>query len=221
MKYALVLMGLLATSVQASDFSGSVGITSNYMSRGTEQNVYHDPAVMLFAQYTKAGFYVSTFAANMNYGEGTKNELDFFGGYRKTANAWTFDVGFASINYPGSPNNWQFVEYDFKADRTVGKGSVGIWIGWTDSYFYSYGKGLWTELHGSYPITSTVSVSGGIANQDLENGFAYSTYNVGVTWSAQPTLLVDVRFSDTNKHELDPWFHTYDDRVSVTLTKLF
>jgi len=221
MKYALVLMGLLATSVQASDLSGSVAWTSNYMARGTEQNVYHNPSVQGFVTYTKNGFYASVFAASMNYGEGSTFELDYFGGYRKTIKDWTVDVGFASINYPGSPNNWEFVEYDIKVDRPLGKGSIGAWVGYTDAYFYSYGKGLWTEIHGSYPVHEKVSVSGAIGNQDLENGFAYSTYNIGATWSATPTFLVDVRFSDTNKHELDPWFHTYSDRVSVTLTKLF
>ena len=221
MKYITLLLMLAVTSTHAEGLSGSIGVTNAYMSRGTEQNVYHEPAVLGFVTYEKNGFYVSAFAANMNYGEGTTFELDGFGGYRFPAGEWLIDVGFAAINYPSSPNMWNFVEYDIKADRPVGKGSFGIWLGYTDAYFYSYGQGVWSEAHGSYPINDKVSVSASVAYQDLNDGWSYATYNVGTTISLAPTVLLDVRYSDTNQHDLDPLFGTYNDRLAVTLTKLF
>lgn len=213
---------LFATPAFAGDVSGFASITSRYVSRGTDQNVYGNPALQGGVTYTtENGFYATAFASTMNFGEGTTKELDFFVGKKTTFGKTTVDLSVASINYPDNKLPWNFVEYDIKVDHPVGKGNVGIWVGYTEHYFNIFGEGWWTEAHASYPLTDKLSVSGAVANQALKNDFDYRTWNVGATYMVTPTISADVRYSNTDRHDLDPIFGTYGERVSVTLTKAF
>lgn len=219
---ALSALAVGATSAQAGDMSGYVSVTSAYMSRGTEQNVNHDPAIRGGVNWSNEdGYYVNAFASTMDFGEGSTQELDFFAGKKWTVGKATVDLGVASINYPNNHLPWNFVEYDLKVDHPVGKGNVGAWIGYTDSYFNIFGQGLWTEVHGSYPLTDKLSVSGALANQALKNDFDYRTYNIGATYAVTPNVAVDLRYSDTDAHNLDPIWGTYDGRFSATATLSF
>lgn len=213
---------LFATPAFAGPISGFVDVTSRYVSRGTDQNTNGNPAIQGGLTYTTAtGFYATAFASTMNFGEGTTKELDFFAGKKTTFGKTTVDVSVASINYPDNKLPWNFVEYDVKVDHPVGKGSVGAWIGYTDHYFNIFGQGLWTEVHGSYPLTDKLSVSGAVANQALKNNYDYRTWNVGATYMVTPTISADLRYSNTDRHDLDPIFNTYGQRVSATFTKSF
>lgn len=232
MKLALLAAAaLLAVATPAAaEVSGFVSVTSNYMSRGTEQNVYHKPAVQGGVNWSNdQGFYANVFASTMNFGEtgfgisdrNTKLELDYFAGKKTQVGKATVDVGVAVINYPSNHAKWNFVEYDLKVDHPVGKGNVGVWLGYTEHYFATYGAGIWTEVHGSYPVTDKITVSGAVANQDLRNDFDYRTWNVGATYAVTPTISFDVRYSDTDRHDLDPVFDSYGEQVSFTVTKSF
>ncbi|AXQ69926.1 hypothetical protein HOU03_gp342 [Caulobacter phage CcrSC] len=216
-----LLASAIVSTAQAGDLAGSVSLTSAYISRGTDQNVLNGAALQGFVTYSHGPFYVSAFASSMNYGEGTTKELDFFGGVRKSAGPWTVDLGFANINYPDNHTPLNFVEYDLKVDRAIGKGNVGVWLGYTDAYFNTYGQGVWTEAHASYPITQSVSISGAVANQDLPNNFDYRTWNIGLTKAFAGGVSADLRYSDTDRHDLDPRWNTYGARTSLTLTKSF
>ena len=227
--FIAALVALSATAAHAGETSGWVGVTSNYISRGTAQNVYGNPSVQASATYTDKGYYATVFASTMNFGEtgfgiadkNTTKELDFFVGKKTTVGKTTVDFSVASINYPDNHAKWNFVEYGVRLDRSFGKAQAGVWVGYTDQYFANYGQGIWTEAHGSYPITDKLFVSGAVANQDLPNNFDYRTWNVGAIYSVTPTVSVDVRYSDTDRHDLDPVFDSYGSAVAVTITKGF
>ncbi len=221
---AAALSLLAAVPALAGDLSGSATITSNYISRGTAQNVDGGggPAVQGSLTYTTdTNLYATVFASTMDFGEGTTKELDFFVGYRPTIGDYTVDLSVASINYPNNHTEWNFVEYGVKIDRPVGKGSAGVWVGYAPKYFAVFGPGWWTEAHASYPVTDKLTVSGAVANQALKNNFDYRTWNIGATYAVTPNLFFDVRYADTDRLDLDPIYDTYDDSVSVSLTATF
>lgn len=233
MKTSLIAFAaLLCATPAAAEVSGFIGVTSHYMSRGTDQNVKDRPDIQGGITYTSdAGYYATVFASTMNFGEtayaavpeDTTKELDFFIGKKTQVGKTTVDVGIASINYPDNHMPWNFVEYYLKAERPVGDNgaSIGGMIGYTNHYFSVYGQGVWLETHGSYPITDKTTLSASVAHQSLPNDFDYSTWNIGATYAVLPDVFVDVRYSDTDGHDLDPIFRTYDAEVSVTLTKVF
>jgi uncharacterized protein (TIGR02001 family) len=212
---------LTTTSAHAVEVGYTAAVASRYVSRGTDQNVNGDPALELGVNVSKGNFYFNTFAANMNFGEGTKKELDFFAGYKPTIKNTTLTFQVASINYPMNHSAWNFVEYEFGADHSLGKGSVGAFVGYTDSYFAVYGPGTWTEVHASYPLTNKIGVSASFGHQALRNNFDYNTWNVGATYAMNKHLSLDVRYSDTDRHDLDPIYNTYGNRLAMVLTASF
>lgn len=221
---------LLASPAFAGELSGAIGVTSNYVSRGTQQDVNDEPDVFGTLTYrTQTGYYATVFASTMNYSEtsygaakDSTKELDFFVGKSTQVGKTTVDVGLASINYPDNSVQWNFVEYYAKIDRPItDKVNGGVWLGYTNHYFGTYGTGIWTEAHASYAATPKLTISGAAANQQLDNDFDYRTWNVGATYAVRDNLYVDIRYSDTDGHDLDPLFSTYDAQTSVTLTATF
>lgn len=189
---------------------------------GTAQNVYDNPSLQGGLTYTIAsGFYAATFASTINFGEGLKEELDFFAGKKWPVKQTTVDLSVASINYPNSPTPINFVEYDLKLDHPLGKGNVGAWFGYTEHFFNVYGVGYWTEAHASRPLTDRLSVSGSIASQALPNHFDYRSFNVGATYQLTSHYGGDLQYSNTDRHDLDPVFKTYNGQFSATVTASF
>src|SRR5215210_6725440 len=124
-----VIAGLLATLAPATglagegdaapaptpehNFTGNVGLFSQYIFRGLTQTNRH-PAVQGGFDYAhSSGFYAGTWASNISwlrenasftgpggvtvpngtYGEGGSLEWDFYGGYKGTIKDFSYDVG--------------------------------------------------------------------------------------------------------------------------------
>jgi uncharacterized protein (TIGR02001 family) len=218
---AFAAASLLASAAVAADVSGSITLTSNYVSRGTAQNLPGGPSLQAYGEISHKGFYASTFAATMDYDEGSTKELDFFVGYRKAVGKFSIDVSAANINYPDNPTALNFIEYGVKVDHPVGKGNVGVWVGYTNHYFNTYGKGTWTEAHASYPLTDKLTINGQVAHQNLPRGWDYSTYGVGASYALGKGYSLGLAWSDTDKPQLDPIYGSYGDQVAVSITKAF
>jgi uncharacterized protein (TIGR02001 family) len=112
--YTLILASLsapaLADTAPASPFSSNVSLTSNYLYRGISQTGA-EPALQGGFDYANAnGVYVGAWGSNISWlGDGgiASNaglELDTYAGYKGTASAASYDVGFLRYNYPGNYN---------------------------------------------------------------------------------------------------------------------
>lgn len=229
MKYSLIAAVAalaLATSAQAQT-SGSVTITSDYVSRGTTQGIHgsDNPAAIGYVEHQfDNGFYVAGLAANVDFGDDDDLELDVFAGHRSVVRGWNVDASVASINYPTyTPTNLNMVEAKITANRTYGRTTVGGAVAFTPDYFNIGGPSVWAEANASYALTDKLSVGGGVGRQYMDEDpmylvGTYDTYNVGAKYNFTPTLIGDVRYYDTNREDLG---FIYKDRVSVSLTKVF
>ncbi len=97
----------LADTAPASPFSTNVSLTNNYLYRGISQSG-GNPAVQGGFDYAGAsGLYIGTWGSSISWLGDNKTasrsglELDTYGGYRGTAGAVSYDVGFLRYNYPG------------------------------------------------------------------------------------------------------------------------
>ena len=82
--------------------SANIGVVSNYMWRGVTQTL-DDPAVQGGLDYAHvSGFYLGTWASNIDWGgEDPNYELDFYGGYGGAVNeAFSYDLKLAYYAYP-------------------------------------------------------------------------------------------------------------------------
>ncbi len=101
----------IATSAHAEGLSLNVGATSNYLWRGITQTG-DSAAISGGIDYENSGFYVGTWASNVDFGDGSEYELDGYFGYAGEAGPVGFDVGYIYYAYPLSKEKG-FGEYNF------------------------------------------------------------------------------------------------------------
>lgn len=219
---AAVLLLSVASAAAAQDVTYNVGVTSDYVTRGTSQT-NHDAAVSGGVDLTyDSGFYVGAWASEVDFGDGTDAEIDFYAGYRTEAAGFGLDFGVASYNYTNAPTNLNMVEGLVTLTRPVGPLATTVEIAYSPDYFNLGTQSLWTEARASLPLAERLTLSGSVGYQYIENEAlfpSYSTYNVGVGYALTPNLAVDVRYTDNDLPASAGFFA--DDSFSVGLTASF
>ena len=66
--------------VKGYDLSGQVGVRSNYLWRGIDQNK-HSPMGEVNVEYTRGGAFGGVWIGDVDYDDGSDYEFDFYGGY--------------------------------------------------------------------------------------------------------------------------------------------
>jgi uncharacterized protein (TIGR02001 family) len=247
MKLLLTVSALalaLASPAMAGQLSGSVGVTNNYVARGTAQNYNGGPSVMVNANYDfDSGFYVGGFAANVDFeedefgfDEATKVELSGWAGYRHKVGPVTLDYMFGSYNYLGDNDiPLDMIEAKVAATVPVGKASVTSSVGWTPDYFAILGSSWWVDTTVSYPVTPKITASAGVGRQIIDergngvsapfnpDGYSYTTWNLGATYQVNPKWSVEARYYDTDRSDLGAVYsaNPYGKQFAVTVRRGF
>ena len=113
------LICAVASTANAGEWSANASMTSNYIWRGLTQTE-NEAAVQGGIDYAADnGFYVGTWASNVNYGAGDvySYEHDVYAGYAFSTGDISWDVGYLYYNYDSE------AEFDF------GEVYVGMGIG--------------------------------------------------------------------------------------------
>ena len=118
---SMVAVGMTAAPVHAGDLSANVSATNNYIWRGLTQTE-NEAAVQGGIDYAAdSGFYVGTWASNVNYGAGDV----LYAGYAFETGDMSWDIGYLYYNYDGE------AEFDFgEVYLQLGFGgfSAGAWV---------------------------------------------------------------------------------------------
>lgn len=230
-KFGLV-MGAAAAAVAMSSaahaettISGNVALTTDYKFRGISQTG-SAPAIQGGFDIANGMFYAGTWASNVNFDEvstGTvglraQTEIDLYAGIKPTWGPVSYDFGVIGYFYPSANEkavglgDLDYVEGYAKAFFTVAEK-----LGLGASFFYSpeftgeTGNAYYIEGTASYPLSETVSVSGGVGYQDVddpsgkftsvtgrrEQSDSYTTWNLGGTATVHGFGL-DLRYVDTD-----------------------
>jgi len=97
------LLPLLAVAIFApltyADFSGSVGVSSDYFWRGVSQNDGNH-AIDLDLNYQGNGFYAGAWVSQVDFGNEVDHEYDYYAGYALAiSDKMAVDVGLIQYNY--------------------------------------------------------------------------------------------------------------------------
>ena len=121
-KIAIALGALVMTGSAAAEFSANIGATSNYIWRGVTQTD-DQAAISGGLDYAHdSGFYVGTWASNVDFDDDATAEVDLYGGYSNEVSGIGYDVGVIHYMYPGE-------EYDFtevQGSLSYGPATVGV-----------------------------------------------------------------------------------------------
>lgn len=208
------------------DVAFGVAGVSDYLFRGISLSK-RDPAVQGYVELQTDWFYAGIWSSSVNlpnyapYGLTDPSlEIDFYGGFRHTWDAFSLDVGGVYYMYPGerAPGPVRQIDYwEVYAKPSVAFGDFGSITGnvyWTSDYAGDSSNSLYVSIAPKINIPlSTIPdvsfyVSGEVGKQWKKTNFAgfnapdYWTWNVGggATWKA---VTLDVRYTatDLNRNE--------------------
>ena len=191
--------------------AGNVGLFSDYRFRGISQT-FGKAAIQGGIDYShSSGLYLGNWNSNVSSGAGYPSgnlEMDFYGGWKKSWDDWSLDVGYIYYYYPGTNAN-AAAGTTLINPRTATKthnGSIdnkeiyigGSWKWLSAKYYYSIGdyfsqpgtKGSnYLDLSATYDLGSGWSLVGHLGSFRLKgwNTAAdatkanYTDYKIGVT----------------------------------------
>lgn len=214
---ALALSALLASTAGAGELSGDIGIVSDYVFRGVSQSD-EDPAVQGGLTYTfDSGFYVGTWASQVDFQSETDFEADFFAGYGfDISDKVAADVQVLRYVYPdeGALNfnelmfNLTFAE---KLTTTIGYTNDVYNSGETGWY---YGASLDLPLPAEFTLTPAVGYSRFGRGVLADGSTRYLDWSLGLSRDFGP-ISAALTYHDTNGKGEDLFGYLAESRVSL------
>ena len=154
--FGAALLGSAMTAA-AEDISGNVTLATDYRFRGISQvHGNFSPAIQGGFDWSKDGFYVGTWASNVNFTEAAI-ETDVYGGYRgKFNDDVEYDVGVLYYGYP------QDGSADYGYTEVYGSVSLmgaKVGLNYSNDYFGSTGKFYYPYVNYDFDLAKNVSMS--------------------------------------------------------------
>ena len=218
---AALAVGLIGMAAPASaqtdvDVAFNVGVYSDYVFRGFSQTD-EEAAIQGGVDLTAGGFYAGVWASNVDFGDDTDAEVDFYAGYRTEVSGFAVDGGVIAYSYVNAPNfaDYDYTEFKLAASRAVGPATVGAAVYYSPSYLNE--ETVYYELNGGFSPVDKLSLSAAVGIQTYEDSEEYTTWNVGATYALIDNIAIDVRYHDTDVEDVPG----AEDRIVGALKFLF
>jgi uncharacterized protein (TIGR02001 family) len=217
----------LASAAHADDakpysIAFNVGAATDYVFRGISQT-NEKPEIFGGIDVTlgKIG-YVGTWVSNVDFLNGTKAEVDLYGGIKPTLGPVSFDIGviyYGYVDKPSGPGDEAYTEFKILGTIPVGPATLGASFYYSPEFPFKSGNAEYYELNGAVPIPNTkFSVNGAVGRQTVDIGTDYTTWNLGVGFAATDHISFDLRYWDTDAHDLGS---IYGGRAALTVKATF
>lgn len=228
--FLTMLISSMAFAESPHEFSANVALSTDYMYRGQSQTG-NDPSISGGLDYAhSSGFYLGTWASNVNFPNNVTSEIDIYGGYGGDLGATgiSYDVGLLYYIYPGSPegadNN--FIEgylgfgYDFSEAL-----SAGVTFRGTPDWQGATGGGFNVEGTVDYSLPYGVTLSGMVGHQSVDENTTWGSpdwtyYSIGVSKTLFGAFDASVAWvdSDLSKTECFSGTNICEGRAVFTLS---
>ena len=228
---AIIALGLCSTPAKAQEaapqktgpevaFNAAVG--SDYVFRGVSQTE-GDPAISAGVDVTQGLFYVGAWAGNVSFAgdADTDAEIDLYAGVRPEFGGFNWDFGVVSYFYAGQPDgaDYDYVELKAATSRAVGPATLGAAIYYSPDFFgASEDEATYAEINGAINPADKWTISAAVGRQWVSSDFDYTTWNLGAAYQLTSNLALDVRYHDTDQHDLGD---IYGARAVATLKASF
>ncbi|HEY1074034.1 TorF family putative porin [Brevundimonas sp.] len=179
------------------DVAFNIGVVSDYVFRGASQTG-GDAALQGGVDVDLGGFYLGSWASNVDFGDDTAAEIDLYGGYRTEAAGYALDFGAGSYFYVNEPDGaeYNYVEFKALASRAVGPATLGAGVYHSFDYFGVDEKATYVEANAAIVPADKWTLSGAIGHQWLDVSGDYAAWNLGAAYALSDHLTVDVRYHD-------------------------
>jgi uncharacterized protein (TIGR02001 family) len=214
-------LALGAAAASADDaISANVMLTTDYTWRGVSQT-NEDAAIQGGFDYAhESGFYIGTWASNVNFGgglDGGSTEIDVYGGYGGDINDnLSYDVGFIYYGYQ-SDTDLDFLE----VQGALTFYGVTVGLNYSDEFGDDGPSNLYAHAEYSYSFTDNLSLDlhGGYTDTDEDDFWedgedSYGDWSIGLGTSYFG-LDFSLAYVGTTLDDLD----IYDDRAVFSISK--
>lgn len=160
---AAVLVCIPTLADDEGGFSGNVTIASDYSFRGVSQTNLLPAIQGGFDYELENGFSFGTWASNVNYGDGTSQELDLYVGFTQSLNDSTsLSFSLIQLEYPGEGENLDYQE--LAASLDINSISLGFvyspsYVGVNDWQFNYFSVGYGTTLGESVDFNASIGLN--------------------------------------------------------------
>jgi uncharacterized protein (TIGR02001 family) len=180
-------MALLPATSQAQEISGNVALASEYVYRGIAQTDGM-PAIQGGFDFAQDIFYAGVWASNVEFGDGTSIETDFYAGFTPSVGGFDLDIGALYYGYPGSPDAGG--EQDFlEVYAGIGRGYDAIsWdakVSYSSDFYLEVGPAWYREVGLAFQAAENLSFDARFGSSVFDDAPAgdYEDYQVGATVS--------------------------------------
>lgn len=201
------------------EFDFQVGVATDYIGKGVSKSM-GDPAVSGQFEVTQGDFHASVFASTAELSQGSDAEIVTTIGWAPEAVGFDFDFAVINRDLPGTragidANYW---EYQADVSRSIGPVSGRVRVNYTPDGFASTEEAWWVEAQAAYKISGKTKASAAVGTRRAHGGADYTAWNVGVKQKLTDSVSLDVRWYDTDGHDLGD---NYDGRLVGALTFAF
>ena len=152
---------LLVSPAVSADWSATFTLASDYLFNGVSQTD-EDPALQGSIDWAgDEGWYAGTWASNVDFGDGTDIELDFYAGYfQDLGNGLSLDLGIAQYTYHGTGASSDGNYAEAYAALGVNSTEFKAWYAW--DYFGTDAGHYILMVNHTFTINDELSVLVGV-----------------------------------------------------------
>ncbi|MBD9478278.1 TorF family putative porin [Pseudoxanthomonas sp. PXM02] len=146
---------------EASPFSASFAVTSDYVFRGVSQTDNEIAFQAGLGYSAPFGLYAGVWGSNVDFGSpelgvrGPNFEVDYFVGWNKDLNdSWNIDLGVNRYTYEGASSGYGDIDYNEYIAKVTWSGpvTVGGILAYADDYSNTGAEEIYAGLNASYDI---------------------------------------------------------------------
>ena len=131
----LALPMTVASHHAAADWSATITAASDYTFNGVSQTGEEPTIQASIDKALENGVYFGSWASNVDFGEGTRTELDFYvGRFTELDSGWGLDYGIAYYTYHGADHsdeyNYPEAYMKFSNTNKLGQTELNFWYSW-------------------------------------------------------------------------------------------
>jgi len=187
--YSVLTASALTSLASAGDIEANVALSTDYVFRGFSQT-QEEPAISGGLDYGfDNGFYVGTWASNVNFDTNTSTEIDLYAGYAfEVSDGVELDFSYFYFVYPGDENDFNYSEFA----AAVNLGDLGLSVVYSPDYFGSDATAFVLNADYSWGFSENWSLDlhAGFSDVDEADFFtpgtdSYVDYSVGISTSAK------------------------------------
>lgn len=230
---ALATTMLTCTSALAADLSTTISVTDDYRFRGISQSA-GDPAIQGTLDLTfENGFYAGVFASNIDFDDGGKTEVDYYGGYyTDLTDDLGVDLSVAYYTYPG---------YDFDIDYAEFSGILfyrgfAVQLAYSDDYLNFGESATYVGVDYEYVVSEKISFlenvsialhaghsSGDYWDKNADDIGTYSDFSVGIAADIKGfnVKLAYLANGIDDGMEVDDGPFINEDAINITISRTF